>query len=106
MKISTLLREDSNYKSQLINDINVYLVRLKANDINNIGTEIMTRELNDLGHSITVAGLVDLLTNSKYVNSVTTNSIELEFVPTSDNDDSSKEAVKKLATKATSRRMK
>ena len=106
MKISTLLSENDNYKSQLMNDINVYLVRLKANDINNIGTEIMVRELNDLGHSITIEGLVDLLTNSKYVNSATNSSIELEFVPTSNNDDSSKEAVKKLATKATSRRIK
>ena len=106
MKISTLLSENENYKSQLMNDINVYLVRWKANDINTIGTDIMVRELNDLGHSITPESLTDILSKSKYVSNANANSIELEFAPTSDNDDSSKETVKKLATKATTRRTK
>jgi hypothetical protein len=106
MKISTLLSENDNYKSQLINDINVYLVRLKANDINTIGTDIMVRELNDLGHSITPESLIDMLSNSKYVSNVSLNSIDLEFAPTSNKDDDSRDTVKKLASKATSRRMK
>ena len=106
MKISTLLSENENYKSQLINDINVYLVRLKANDINTIGTDIMVRELNDLGHAITAESLIDILSKSKYVSNVSLTSIDLEFVPTSNDDDDSKDIVKKLATKATSRRMK
>jgi hypothetical protein len=106
MKISTLLSENENYKSQLINDINVYLVRLKANDINTIGTDIMVRELNDLGHSMTAESLIDILSNSKYVNNASLNSIDLEFAPTSNNDDDSRDTVKKLATKATSRRIK
>jgi hypothetical protein len=98
MKISTLLSE--NYKSQLVNDINVYLVRLKANDIPSIGTDIMARELNDLGHSVTAQSVVDMLRNSKYVSNVTIDSIELGNAPKSSVDDS-REIVKKLAKKAT-----
>lgn len=103
MKISTLLSE--NYKSQLMNDINVYLVRLKANGIPSIGTDIMVRELEDLGHSVTPESLVDLLGSSKYVQNVTVDSIELEGAPTSSNDDTSREAVKRLAKKATQKRI-
>ena len=96
-----------NYKSQLVNDINVYLVRLKANDIPSIGTDIMVRELNDLGHSVTSESLINMLRNSKYVSSVTSDSIELGNAPSSKSkyDDSSREAVKRLANKATDRRM-
>jgi hypothetical protein len=103
MKISTLLSE--NYESQLQNDINVYLVRLKANGIPSIGTDIMARELNDLGHSVTPESLVDMLANSKYITKVTTDSIELVGAPTSDNKDDARDTVKKLAVKASKKRI-
>ena len=53
MKIKSLLNEDANAKAQLMNDINAYLVRLKANGITTIGTDILVKELNDMGHTVT-----------------------------------------------------
>lgn len=108
MKISTLLNEDANLQAQLINDINSYLVRLKANGIFTIGTEILVKELNGMGNSVTDESLVDLLRNSKYTSKVTVDSIDLVGAPTSQDqaDDTNREAVKRLATKAAKKRLK
>lgn len=106
MKISTLLNEDANSHAQLVNDINAYLVRLKANSIFTIGTDILVKELNDMGHTLTPESLVDIMRNSKYISKVTVDSILLVGAPTSTEDDSNRAAVKKLAKTATSKRIK
>ena len=71
MKLTSLLNEDKNYQAQLRNDLNAYLVRLKANDIGTVGTDMMVDELNDMGYSVTPESLVDMLANSKYISKVT-----------------------------------
>lgn len=108
MKIKTLLSESSNYEAQLRNDINSYLVRLKANGIPSIDTEIMTRELEDMGYSVTPESLVDILANSKYIQKVTIDTIDLAGAPNSQGQDAEKgkEQVRKLAVKTAKNRMK
>lgn len=105
MKISTLLNEDANSHAQLINDINAYLVRLKANSIFTIGTDILVRELNGMGHTVTPESIVDLMRNSKYTSKVTVDSITLVGAPTQGEENSDRETVKKLANKATDKRI-
>lgn len=105
MKISTLLNEDSNSHAQLINDVNAYLVRLKANNIFTIGTDILTRELNDMGHNVTPESLVDLLAKSKYTSKISVDSIDLVGAPTQQDGEDNREAVKRLANKATQKRI-
>lgn len=105
MKISTLLNEDANSHAQLVNDINAYLVRLKANSIFTIGTDILVRELNDMGHTVTPESLVDIMRKSKYISKVTVDSIVLVGAPTSTEDNNDRETVKRLANKATDKRI-
>ncbi|MDA9374056.1 hypothetical protein N9R43_01605 [bacterium] len=105
MKISTLLNEDANSQAQLIGDIQSYLVRLKANSIFTIGTDLLVRELNDMGHTVTPEALVDIMRSSKYISKITPESIVIVGAPTSTEDDSNREAVKRLATKATDKRI-
>jgi hypothetical protein len=105
MKISTLLNEDANAHAQLVNDINAYLVRLKANSIFTIGTDLLSRELNDMGHTVTPESLVDIMRKSKYISKVTVDSIVLVGAPTSSEDSNDREAVKRLANKATDKRI-
>lgn len=81
MKLRELLSESDNYMGQLNNDLNAYLVRLKANDITSIGTDILVRELEDLNYSITPEALVDLLADNKYVQTVTVDTVELVGAP-------------------------
>lgn len=107
MKIKSLLNEDANAKAQLTNDINAYLVRLKANGITTIGTDILVKELNDMGHNVTPESLVDIMANSKYINKVTVDAIDLVGAPTAQgqNADDARETVKRLAKKASQKRI-
>lgn len=102
MKISQLLNEKySNYEKQLKNDVNAYLVRMKANGILTIATDILSKELNDMGHNITPESLVDFLKKSKYTSNVTLDSIELVGAPSLvAKDNQNRDVVKKLAKKA------
>ena len=108
MKISSLLNEDANYNAQMRNDINAYLVRLKANDIGTVGTDMMVDELTDMGYSVTPESLVDILSNSKYVSKVTVDTIDLAGAPSGGNNDKEKdrETVKKLTVKTANKRIK
>jgi hypothetical protein len=109
MKISQLLNEDANYQAQLKNDVNAYLVRLKANGIPHIATDILVKELNDMGHSVTPEAVVDLLTHSKYTSKVSIDEIVIAGAPSAKASDAEAEknrnAVKKLAQKATTKRI-
>jgi len=106
MKISTLLNEDTNAHVQLINDVNSYLVRLKANGIMTIDTNILVGELNDMGHNVTPESLVDLMKKSKYTSSVTVDSIELVGAPAEQGKkNNDREVVKRLANNATDKRI-
>lgn len=109
MKVSQLLNEDANYKAQLKNDVNAYLVRLKANGIPQIATDILVRELNDMGHSVTPEAVVDLLTHSKYTSKVSVDEIVVAGAPSAKAADADAEkarkAVKNLAKKATTKRI-
>ena len=108
MKISSLLKENDNYTSQLRSDINAYPIRLKANGIESIDTDVMVKELTDLGYSITPESLVDFIKNNKYTKTVTVDTIELHSTPATQGpeaSDANRAAVKKLAQKATSKRM-
>jgi carbamoylphosphate synthase small subunit len=109
MKVSQLLNEDANYKAQLKNDVNAYLVRLKANGIPQIDTDILVRELNDMGHSVTPEAVVDLLTNSKYTSKASVDEIVVAGAPSAKAADADAEknrkAVKNLAKKATTKRI-
>ena len=96
MKLTSLLSEDKNYQAQLRNDINAYLVRLKANDIGTVGTDMLVDELTGMGYSITPESLVDLLANSKYVSKVTVDTIDLAGAPSGGKD---RDIVKDLAVK-------
>ena len=103
MKISQLLSESSNYEKQLKNDVNAYLVRMKANGILSIATDILANELNDMGHTVTPESLVDFLKKSKYTSNVTVDSIELVGAPAEvAKDNNNRDVVKKLAKKAAS----
>jgi hypothetical protein len=108
MKLPSLLNEDKNYQAQLRNDLNAYLVRLKANDIGTIGTDMMVDELNDMGYSVTPESLVDMLANSKYISKVTLDTIDLKGAPSAQGQDADKdkEKVSKLAIKTAQRRIK
>jgi hypothetical protein len=107
MKLSSLLSEDANYNAQMRNDINAYLVRLKANDIGTVGTDMMVDELTDMGYSVTPESLVDMLANSKYVSKVTVDTIDLAGAPSGKTDsDEDGEKVKKLAIKTAKKRIK
>ena len=108
MKIKTLLSENSNYQAQLKNDINSYLVRLKANDIPQIDTEVLVGELGGMGYSVTPEALVDMLTNSKYITNITTDIIDLKIAPNNNGRDAEKdkERISKLAVKTAQKRMK
>ena len=81
MKVASLLNEDKNYQAQLRNDLNAYLVRLKANDIGTVGTDMMVDELTKMGYSVTPESLVDMLANSKYISKVTVDTIDLKGAP-------------------------
>jgi sorbitol-specific phosphotransferase system component IIBC len=103
MKISQLLSESSNYEKQLKNDVNAYLVRMKANGILTIDTNVLVGELNDMGHEVTPESLVDFLKKSKYTSNVTVDSIELVGAPAEvAKDNHNRDVVKKLAKKAAS----
>ena len=103
MKVSQLLNEASNYEAQLKNDVNAYLVRMKANGILTIDTSILVGELNDMGHNVTAESLVDFLKKSKYTSNVTVDSIELVGAPAEvAKDNHNRDVVKKLAKKAAS----
>lgn len=107
MKISSLLSEDANYNAQMRNDINAYLVRLKANDIGTVGTDMMVDELTQMGYSVTPESLVDMLANSKYVSKVTVDTIDLAGAPSGKTDgEKDSETVKKLAIKTANKRIK
>jgi hypothetical protein len=108
MKIKTLLSENSNYQAQLMNDINSYLVRLKANDIPQIDTEVLVGELGDMGYSVTPEALVDMLANSNYITNITTDTIDLKIAPNKNGQDAEKdkERISKLAVKTAQKRMK
>ncbi len=101
MKISTLLSESENYATQLKNDLNMYLTRLKANGIYTIATDMLSNELDRLGHSVTPEALVDMLKGNKYIENATIDSIDLIGAPTS-NDLSADEAKMKVHNMALS----
>lgn len=105
MKISTLLSEAENYASQLKNDLNMYLTRLKANGVYTIGTEMLSNELDKLGHSVTPESLVGMLANNKYIQSATLDTIDLNGAPTSNGQsaDENKMKVRSLAANATNK---
>lgn len=106
MKIKTLLKEDANSRAQLIDDINAYLVRLKANKIFTIDTNILVNELNDMGHTVTPESLVDIIRKSKYISKVTVDSIDLVGAPAEQGQaNHNRDVVKKLAKKATQRNL-
>ena len=106
MKIKTLLKEDANSRAQLIDDINAYLVRLKANKIFTIDTNILVNELNDMGHTVTPESLVDIIRKSKYISKVTADSIDLVGAPAEQGQaNHNRDVVKKLAKKATQRNL-
>lgn len=109
MKIKSLLSENDNYMSQLKSDLNAYLVRLKANSMESISTDVMVRELKDLGYTINVESLVDLLLKNKYIKKVTADTIELRSTRSAsvspEADDANRAAVKRLAMKATTKRI-
>ena len=101
MKISQLLNEASNYEAQLKNDVNAYLVRMKANGILTIDTTVLVGELNDMCHEVTPESLVDFLKKSKYTSNVTVDSVELVGAPAEvAKDNHNRDVVKKLAKKA------
>lgn len=92
-----------------MNDIKSYLVRLKANGITSIGTDIMSKELEDMGYSVTPESLVDALANSKYVQKVTVDSIELAGTPMSQDAESKekeKDKIRKLAVDTAKKKIK
>ena len=106
MKLASLLSEDKNYQAQLRNDINAYLVRLKANDIGTVGTDMLVDELTGMGYSVTPESLVDLLSNSKYVSKVTVDTIDLAGAPSGVKDrEKDSEKVKDLAVKTAKKRI-
>ena len=107
MKVASLLNEDKNYQAQLRNDLNAYLVRLKANDIGP-GTDMMVDELTKMGYSVTPESLVDMLANSKYISKVTVDTIDLKGAPPSKGQDADKdkEKISKLAVKTAQKRIK
>lgn len=108
MRFSSFLAENENYMSQLNNDINIYLTRLKANGMYTIGTDLLVKELEGLGHSLTVESLIDMLANNKYVERATIDSVDLVGSPTAKGqgvkDDRQK--VRDLAVKAAKRGLK
>lgn len=108
MKVASLLNEDKNYQAQLRNDLNAYLVRLKANDIGSVGTDMMVDELTKMGYSVTPESLVDMLANSKYISKVTVDTIDLKGAPPSQGKDADKdrEKISKLAVKTAQKRIK
>ena len=108
MKLASLLSEDKNYQAQLRNDINAYLVRLKANDIGTVGTDMLVDELTGMGYSVTPESLVDMLANSKYISKVTVDTINLKGAPPSQGKDADKdkEKISKLAVKTAQKRIK
>tara|TARA_Y100000287_G_scaffold13362_1_gene9689 strand:+ start:750 stop:1076 length:327 start_codon:yes stop_codon:yes gene_type:complete len=108
MKVASLLNEDKNYQAQLRNDLNAYLVRLKANDIGSVGTDMMVDELTKMGYSVTPESLVDMLANSKYISKVTVDTINLKGAPPSQGKDADKdkEKISKLAVKTAQKRIK
>ena len=106
MKITELLNESSNAETQLKNDVNAYLVRLKANGIFTIDTNVLVGELNDMGHNVTAESLVDFLKKSKYISNVTVDSIDLVGAPAEvAKDNNSRDVVKRLAKKASTKRI-
>lgn len=109
MDIKSLLSENNNYMSQLRSDLNAYLIRLKANNMESISTDVMVRELKDLGYTINIEALVDILLKNKYIKSATADTIELRSTRSSsvspEADDANRAAVKKLAMKATTKRI-
>ena len=108
MKVASLLNEDKNYQAQLRNDLNAYLVRLKANDIGTVGTDMLVDELTGMGYSVTPESLVDMLANSKYISKVTVDTIDLKGAPPSKGQDADKdkEKISKLAVKTAQKRIK
>ena len=105
MKLASLLSEDKNYQAQLRNDINAYLVRLKANDIGTVGTDMLVDELTGMGYSVTPESLVDLLANSKYVSKVTVDTIDLGAPSGGKDREKDSEKVKDLAVKTAKKRI-
>lgn len=106
MKISTLLSESENYATQLKNDLNMYLTRLKANGIYTIATDTLSNELDRLGHSVTPEALVDLLKDNKYIQNASVESIDLVGAPSSDQSpDEARMKVHNLAVSASKRGM-
>jgi hypothetical protein len=106
MKIATLLNEKANFDAQLMGDINAYLISLKANDIPSIDTEMLVRELAGMGYTVDEESLVDLLSNSKYVSKVTTDTIELVHRYNKKSDEADKDSVHKLAVKTAKNKVK
>lgn len=106
MNIAELLNESSNAETQLKNDVNAYLVRLKANGIFTIDTNVLVGELNDMGHNVTAESLVDFLKKSKYISNVTVDSIDLVGAPAEvAKDNNNRDVVKRLAKKASTKRI-
>lgn len=106
MKISTLLSESENYATQLKNDLNMYLTRLKANGIYTIATDTLSNELDRLGHSVTPEALVDMLKDNKYIQNASVESIDLVGAPSSDQSpDEARMKVHNLAVSASKRGM-
>ncbi len=95
------MSEGENYAVQLNNDLNMYLTRLKANGIYTIATDMLANELDRLGHSVTPEALVDMLSDNKYIQNATIDSIDLNGSPTT-NDQSPDEARMKVRNMAIS----
>ena len=105
MKISALLQEKANYDAQLMGDINAYLISLKANDIPSVTMDMMVRELNGMGYTVSPESMVDLLSNSKLVTKVTTDTIEIDN-KYAKSDKADKDSVRKLAVKTAKNKVK